>query len=368
MTTDSQPETLPRDSVLERFMLGFEGTSLPAELADYLAQGLAGVAIYARNYRSLAELRALTAAIRSAAHRPVLIGIDQEGGTRFALKSPFTVWPSPEELGRLGDAQQVERVAHAMALELRAAGCNLDFAPMLDLHMNPDSPVTMDRSFGADPQHVAEMGLAFHRGLREGGVLSCAKHFPGHGDTDVDPHLDLPIFAGTIERLVSQELVPFSAAVAGGMPCVMTAHILLPQIDPENPASLSRTMIGSVLRERLGFRGVVLADDLGMGAISRRLAPGVASIDAIRAGTDIAMLCHNWEAVAPAIAAVRKAYDAKEFDTVEWNASIKRIDGVRVLAESGGPQLPIGIIGCAEHIKLAEETRTRIAGCCSPPL
>ncbi len=166
MTTDHQHETTPSDSVLTRFMLGFDGNTLPADLRDYLARGVAGVAIYARNYRSLGELRALTNAIREAATRPVLIGIDQEGGTRFALKEPFTQWPSPEKLGLLGNEDLVQRVARAMALELRAAGCNLDFAPMLDLHVNRESPVTMDRSFGADPQHVARMGLAFHRGLR----------------------------------------------------------------------------------------------------------------------------------------------------------------------------------------------------------
>ncbi len=124
----------------------------------------------------------------------MLIGIDQEGGTRFALREPFTVWPSAAELGRAGDLQLAEEIARAMAAELRAAGCNLNFAPMLDLHVNAESPVTKDRSFGADPLAVARMGVAFDKGLRAGGVLSCAKHFPGHGDAAVDPHLDLPVF------------------------------------------------------------------------------------------------------------------------------------------------------------------------------
>ncbi len=198
-------------------MLGFEGDSLPAELADYLAQGLAGVVLYAAQFsRASNDLRELTAEIRRAAGRPVLIGIDQEGGTRFALREPFTAWPSAAELGRIGDPQVAEQVARAMAVELRAVGCNLNFAPMLDLHVNPESPVTTDRSFGADPHRVAKMGVAFDRGLRAGGVLSCAKHFPGHGDAVVDPHLDLPVFMGTMERLESAELVPFAAAVAGG--------------------------------------------------------------------------------------------------------------------------------------------------------
>jgi len=148
------------------------------------------------------------------------------------------------QLGRAEKTEFAEQIARAMALELRAAGCNLNFAPMLDLHVNPASPVTKDRSFGAEPHVVAKMGVAFDRGLRAGGVLSCAKHFPGHGDTLVDPHRDLPVFMGTMERLESSELVPFAAAVAAGEALIMTAHILLPRIDTDNPASLSHVMLG----------------------------------------------------------------------------------------------------------------------------
>src|SRR5579864_5810467 len=276
MNTVTQSRTGPRDSVLARFMLGFDGNSLPAELAEYLARGLAGVVLYQRNFMSAQGLRELALAIREAAGRPVLIGIDQEGGTRFALREPFTPWPSAAELGRIGDPDCAEQVARAMAAELRAAGCNLDFAPMLDLHMNPESPVTKDRSFGADPQLVAAMGAAFARGLHSGGVLSCAKHFPGHGDAAVDPHLDLPVFDGTMERLETTELVPFAAAVAAGVPLVMSAHILLPRIDPDVPASFSRAILDGVLRRRLNFDGVILADDLGMGAIANRHGAGEA--------------------------------------------------------------------------------------------
>ena len=196
-----------REEVLERFLLGFEGTSVPDWLADMLSAGLAGVAIYPRNYADPADLRALTAAIRTAAGRPVLIGIDQEGGTRFALPPPFTQWPSPAELGRLDAAENGQRevrsdvhshtgeyftarIARAIARELRAVGINLDFAPMLDLATNPDSPVTADRSFGADPGRVARFGVSFLRGLADEGVFGCAKHFPGHGDGAIDPHFD----------------------------------------------------------------------------------------------------------------------------------------------------------------------------------
>jgi len=357
MNTPSQPNTDTRDSVLARFMLGFEGDSLSAPLTDYLAQGLAGVVIYQRNFTSAERLRNLTTEIRRAAGRPVLIGIDQEGGTRFALKEPFTPWPSAAVLGRAGKLQYVEQMARALAMELRAAGCNLNFAPMLDLHINPESPVTKARSFGSDPHLVAEMGVAFDRGLRAGGVLSCAKHFPGHGDTIVDPHQDLPVFMGAMERLESAEPVPFVAAAAAGVPFIMTAHILLPRIDSENPASLSPTILNDVLRRRVGFNGVILADDLGMGAIAKRYGPGEAAVQSLRAGTDIAMLCHDWSAVGPAIAAVRKAHAEGRFAEADWNASLGRIE--RVIAESNmpTPQPPLEIIGCDEHRAIAAKIR-----------
>ena len=360
MDRETQSKTEPRDSVLARFMLGFDGDSLPDELAEYLARGLAGVAVYQRNFKSAEGLHELTSAIRQAAGRPVLIGIDQEGGTRFALREPFTAWPSAAELGRLGDAESVEQVARVMAMELRAVGCNLNFAPMLDLHVNRESPVTKDRSFGSDPHLVAKMGAAFDRGLQSAGVLSCAKHFPGHGDAAVDPHLDLPVFAGTMERLESAELVPFAAAVASGVPLVMTAHILLPQIDPENPASLSRAMLDGVLRRRLRFGGVILADDLGMGAIAKRYGPGKAAVQTLRAGTDVAMLCHDWSAVAPAIASVRRARQEGGFNDGEWRASLNRIDRVCAAAEVPGPQPSMSILGCKGNRRLAEGIRARL--------
>ena len=360
MNSKSRPKTEPRDSVLARLMLGFESEVLPSELAGYLARGLAGVVIYQRNFSSVQRLLELTLSIRKAAGRSVLIGIDQEGGTRFALREPFTVWPSAAELGRLGDAGAVERVARAMATELRAAGCNLDFAPMLDLHVNPQSPVTKDRSFGSDPNLVGKLVAAFHRGLHSGGVLSCAKHFPGHGDASVDPHLELPVFAGTMGRLESTELVPFRAVIAEGVPLVMTAHILLPQIDPAFPASLSRTILDGILRRRLHFNGVILADDLGMGAIARCSGPGESAVETLLAGTDIAMLCHDWTAVVPAIAAVTQARQRGLFDEEEWRASHARIDQALDLAEWPEPRPSLEVLGCEEHRKLANEIRARL--------
>ena len=346
--------------VARRFMAGFEGTTLPSAMRELLAQGLAGVAVYARNFTDIEGLARLNEEIRTAANGPVLIGMDQEGGTRFSLPAPFTQWPSPAELGEMDDENAVRDIARAIGRELSAVGCNLNFAPMLDLHINPSSPVTMVRSFGSDPALVGWMGAAFLAGLAETGVLGCAKHFPGHGDTFVDPHKNLPVFHGTAERLDQVELVPFAAAIGAGVATIMTAHILLPKIDAEFPASLSRTMLTNTLRERMKFQGLILADDLGMGAITKRFAVGEASVATFSAGTDIAMLCHDTGLIPDALLATTHAMEQGILCQGEWIAAGERIE--RALASIKSAKTDsLDVVGCAEHQELSARVREKIA-------
>jgi beta-N-acetylhexosaminidase len=350
---------IPRQ-VLGKFILGFPGGDISGELHSYLAGGLAGVIIFPRNFSTPKDLFRLTDGLRGAAGQPILIGIDQEGGTRFALPPPFTQWPSAADLGLLDDPTAVENVSRGIARELSAGGCNLDFAPMLDLHLQPKSPVTSGRSYGTNPQRVGELGAAFAHGLAAEGVLACAKHFPGHGDTRVDPHESLPIFAGTIDRLRQMELEPFARVFEDHVPMVMTAHILLPEIDPENPATLSRRILTKLLRKEMRFNGVVLADDLGMGAIRERMAPGDAAIGTFSAGADMALLCHDWPAVAPALEEVAAAVENRVFPPDEWDASQSRIEELRRRIEKHPRKPPLSVVGCAEHRALAEAIRTRV--------
>jgi beta-N-acetylhexosaminidase len=360
MSSGKKLDRLRGFPVARRFMAGFEGTTLPRGMRELLAQGLAGVAVYARNFTNIQELAKLNEEIRAAANGPVLIGMDQEGGTRFSLPAPFTQWPSPAELGALGDADAVREIARAIGRELSAVGCNLNFAPMLDLHINPSSPVTMVRSFGADPALVGRMGAAFLAGLTDTGVLGCAKHFPGHGDTYVDPHKNLPVFHGTAERLDQVELVPFAAAIAAGAATIMTAHILLPKIDAEFPASLSRTMLTTVLRQRMNFQGLILADDLGMGAITKRYASGEAAVATFAAGTDIAMICHDSALIPEALAATEQALAQGKLSLEEWTEAGERIN--RVLATIGpSNKISLDVVGCAEHQAIATRLREKIA-------
>jgi len=247
-----------------------------------------------------------------------------------------------------------------MGREISAVGGNLNFAPMLDLHLNPGSPITHVRSFGADPELVGRMGAAFLRGLAQSGVLGCAKHFPGHGDTFVDPHKNLPVFQGTAGRLEQAELVPFAAAIDAQTATIMTAHILLPKIDAEFPASLSRAMLTETLRRRMNFQGLILADDLGMGAIAKRYASGEAAVATFAAGTDIAMICHDSTQIPPAIAATTRALEEGKLSLEEWNASGERIE--RILAGISQPRVnPLDVVGCAENRALSTRLRQQIS-------
>lgn len=360
LSSQTKLESLAKYPVARRFMAGFEGATLPSAMRELLAQGLAGVAVYPRNFTHIQGLARLNEEIRAAANGPVLIGMDQEGGTRFSLPPPFTQWPSPSELGALGDVDAVRDIARAIGRELFAVGCNLNFAPMLDLHINPSSPVTMVRSFGADPARIGRMGAAFLEGLAETGVLGCAKHFPGHGDTFVDPHKNLPVFHGTAERLDQVELVPYAAVIAAGAATIMTAHILLPKIDAEFPASLSRTMLTGVLRERMNFQGLILADDLGMGAITKRYAPAEAAVATFAAGTDIAMICHDATIIPEALAATTRAVEEGKLKLEEWVLAGHRIN--RVLGTTSQTTAnSLDVVGCAKHQALAKSLREKIA-------
>jgi beta-N-acetylhexosaminidase len=354
------PPTQVSAEVLEKLIVGFHGRQLPRELRDLLEQGLGGVVLFPRNFSQTAELHSLTAEIRRTASQPVLIGIDQEGGTRFSLPEPFTQWLSPEELGKLDDQELVETQAAALARELRSAGCNLDFAPMLDLHVHPNSPVTLGRSFGSDPQKVSRLGAAFARGLAKEGILACAKHFPGHGDATVDPHLDSPVFRGDLKRLMSTELVPFMKLISAKVPMIMTAHIFLPEIDAQFPASLSRKILHEILRDT-DFDGVILADDLAMGAIAKVRAPWESAVLTFQAGSDMALICHDWDFVAPAIERLCSARHQGKFDQDEWDTSHRRIERLRQkLRSAKEPLAALDLVGCAEHRAIVEKIRSQL--------
>ncbi|MBO3746623.1 glycoside hydrolase family 3 protein [Streptosporangiaceae bacterium NEAU-GS5] len=265
---------------------GFVGTTAPGWLRRRLADGLAGVVLFSRNVDTPPQVAALTAVLR-AENPDVLIGIDEETGdvTRLEARTGSSR-PGNYALGVVDDLALTEAVAVDVAQDLAAAGINVDFAPAADINSNPDNPVIGLRSFGADPALVARHTAAWIRGLQSAGVAACAKHFPGHGDTAVDSHHGVPVVGVTREELAEVELWPFRAAIAEGVRSIMTGHLLVTAYDDELPATLSPHILTRLLREELGFDGMIVTDGIEMTAVSGPYGIGGASARAIAAGAD----------------------------------------------------------------------------------
>jgi beta-N-acetylhexosaminidase len=228
-------------------------------------------------------------------------------------------------LGRSGDVALAVRFARALAVELRAVGVNLDYAPVLDIHTNAKNPVIGDRALAARADDVARLGEAIIRAMQAGGVAACGKHFPGHGDTSADSHLELPLVEHPPERLRDVELVPFRAAIAAGVATIMTAHVLMPAIDPERPATLSTRIVTGMLREGLSYDGVILSDDLEMKAVAREYQVPAAAVLAIAAGCDGVLVCSgDWETQAATLEALVHAVEDDRLPLARVEDALRR--------------------------------------------
>lgn len=271
-------------------MPGFEGYSAPEWLLRALGDGLLSVCVYGGNVRDRAQLSALGAELRGAAP-DALVAIDEEGGEVTRLHylegAPY---PGAAVLGRIGDLAYTEEIGRRVGHDILASGFNLALAPDADVNSNPRNPVIGTRSFGADPAVAAEHVAAWVRGLRSTGAKACPKHFPGHGDTAQDSHLALPTVDADLAVVEARDLPPFAAAIAAGAEAVMTSHILLPQLDPDAPATFSRPILQGLLRERLGFEGAVVSDALDMQGASGGIGIPEAAVRALAAGCDLLCL------------------------------------------------------------------------------
>lgn len=294
-------------------VVGFEGTTLPSELAERFSKGeLGGVILFKRNLPSLPVVHELTSAVVDVCQDdlPPFIGVDQEGGRVTRLPEPFSKLPPMRVLGRIGDAALVRRAAAVVGSELGALGFNLNFAPVLDVDSNPDNPVIGDRAFSSNSDTVARLGRAFIEGLQGAGVLACGKHFPGHGDTNKDSHVELPHVAHDKARLDQLELPPFRTASLREVAALMTAHVVYDELDPAVPATFSFRICKALLRSEIGFRGVLFSDDLEMRALSDRFSMEESAVNAVRAGCDALLVCAGRDAPERALAALVEKADA----------------------------------------------------------
>ena len=287
-------ETL-REKIAQMFLVGCQGESLSHDEQLIFAEyRFGGFILFRTNCGEPTQILALCHSLwESADEIPPFIAIDQEGGKVHRLPEPFTHFPAAARIGAERNTDLAYRLGRATAEELKLVGINLNFAPVLDVNSNPTNPIIGDRAFSADPNEVAEIGSAWTRGLRAGGIIPCGKHFPGHGDTERDSHLELPTVTKSWEELKSVELQPFAHACRNQIESLMTAHVLYPALDPTLPATLSEPIITGLLRRQLGYDGVVFSDDLEMKAVSDNYGVEESASLAVEAGVDVLLFCHD---------------------------------------------------------------------------
>ena len=279
--------------IAQMLMVGIGGHELTrTELEICRHHGFGGFILFSSNCRDLPQIRSLCRSLATTADLP-FIAIDEEGGGVHRLPPPFTHFPAAAVIGQTGNPDLAERFGRATAAELALLGINLDFAPVLDVGCNPKNSIIGDRSFGSTPDQVIAMGLAWSKGLRSNGIIPCGKHFPGHGSTDKDSHLELPVVAKSLTELREVDVEPFHHACRNRIEALMTAHLVFPALDERLPATLSRQIVDGILRKQLGYEGVVFSDDMEMKALTENFDTEEAALLSLRAGVDVLLYCHD---------------------------------------------------------------------------
>jgi beta-N-acetylhexosaminidase len=348
-----------------QLMIAFDGRELPQDIARAISErSFAGVTLfYGHNVDSPAQVRELTAALQSAAAeeaRPLLIAIDQEGGQLNALGPQSTQFAGAMALGAAGSEEMAERVARAIARELRAVGVNVNYAPVCDLATNPGNPALGIRSFGDDPVAVGKLAAATVRGLQAEGVAATLKHFPGHGDIGVDTHLELAVVDEPSEAFLSREVVPFRVALDEGPHLVMAGHVAVPALtdDATLPASLARPVITHLLRDELGYDGLAITDALDMHALAQGSAQIVDAIAALNAGEDLLLGTADAEMLKRLEEGLAQAELRGLLDPRARQISHSRLLATRSWL-AGFDQPALDVVGNAEHQQLAAELAQR---------
>ncbi|MFF2753799.1 beta-N-acetylhexosaminidase [Psychrobacillus sp. NPDC058041] len=316
------------EKIGQMIFAGIDGIALTKESKELISVNkVGGLIFYQNNLKDEKQTVSLLNAIKTESKKekhPLFLGVDQEGG-RISRLPGLNKLPTNQEIGKRNNPSLSYSIGTLLGKEMNTFGFNLDFAPVLDVNSNPKNPVIGDRSFGNNAEIVSKLGIQTMKGIQSQNVISVVKHFPGHGDTAVDSHLELPIIQKSIEDLNALELIPFKNAIEDGADVVMVAHILLPKIDPKFPSSMSHAIITGILREQLQFDGVVMTDDMTMNAIVGHYEIGQAAVDAVKAGNDIVLVAHDYQKVKRAIDAIKQAVHNGEVSEERINTSVSRI-------------------------------------------
>ncbi len=344
------------------FVMGFAGTSVPGDVAKLMRdEKIGGAILFSRNIESLEQVVALNTELVALGdeQHPMMISVDQEGGRVARLRGIATDLPSMRAVGEKSrdDEDLPYRLGAMMARELTALGFHLDYAPVVDVDSNPDNPVIGERSFSRDPHEVAAFGAAMIRGMQQAGLAACAKHFPGHGDTDTDSHLELCRVPHDLTRLYDVELVPFLAAAQAHVATVMTAHVMFPALDDELPATLSEKILQRLLRDRIGYDGVIVSDDLEMRGVADHFEIEQLVTLGLNAGVDQFLICHDREKVERAVAAARQGLADGTIDAARVRGALARVEQLKrqFVGAPAAPRLDDAraLVRAAPHLALA---------------
>ncbi|SFM22744.1 beta-N-acetylhexosaminidase [Salibacterium qingdaonense] len=280
------------EKVSQMLYIGLQGASLSTDEKSMIQAGAGGIFLLGGNIENETQLEQYMAGIKEAdaeTEIPLFLGVDEEGGRVSRIPDTIENIPAAAVVGRSADEETAGEVGRLLAEKVKRFGFNMDFAPVLDVNSNPDNPVIGDRSFGSSPETVSRLGTAVMQGMKEENIIPVVKHFPGHGDTSTDSHVQLPVVDKTKEEVENMELRPFQQAVEEGADMVMTGHLLFPAVDEEYPASMSEEVITGMLREDMNFDGVVVTDDMTMGAIANQYGMAEAAVQSVKAGADMVM-------------------------------------------------------------------------------
>ena len=336
---------------------GFEGTCLNSQTEKLISEkGIGGLILFERNFENPEQLKKLIGDLQSVVAKgspPLFISVDQEGGRVSRLKEPLTQFPPICCLGKANSDDLAYRFGFAMGNEMRAVGINMDYAPVLDVHSNPENPIIGKRSISSDPEIVAKLGCQIIRGFKDAGVCPVGKHFPGHGDTSQDSHLTLPRVERTTESLEQVELVPFERAFREGLDIIMTAHVVYTAWDKTNAATFSTSILKDLLRDRMGFDGLVMSDDLEMQAVTQ--TPEEIPALAINAGVDLLLICHDLSKVTQIQNSLIMGIETGEIPTKRIDRSFEKIlKAKQILPSLAERKINLNQI-LKENKKLAEE-------------
>jgi beta-N-acetylhexosaminidase len=341
-----------RKKIGQMLLVGFHGYRAPEHILEWLRDGrIGGVILFSRNINTPEQVEALTKSLHTAAKHPILIAIDQEGGTVARLRAGYTESPGAMSLGVADDQKLTERVSRVLATELRALGINWNLAPAIDITHNIHNPSVGTRSIGTDPKHVAKHSVAQIKGFQSKGVAATAKHFPGKANTPVDPHVELPVIEGKLEQMWETDLVPFRAASEAGIAAIMITHVQFKDIEPIYPSTMSPKIIGELLRERIGYKGLVTTDCMEMKAVTNKYGPGESAVQAAIAGANTILFSHTREYQEEVFDAILEASQSGRIPIKQIDYNLQRIFEVK----QGYPAYPKPLLS---EIKKPEHLNT----------